>query len=138
MDTNDNFYGKEHNLNCFYMHTNFGQKYPKTAIVNYGSLCLWKVSLKLQNNLCTATNSYHQYRSMPTRRRFFLTASLLAGCLTMIGLTAMWALPSRCNSDEMVCQVRFLYKTNEVWKSQNLKSKLIGYTIKTFKLFGLV
>ena len=33
MDTNDDFYGKELNLNCFYMHTNFGQKYPKTAIV---------------------------------------------------------------------------------------------------------
>ena len=34
MDTNDDFYGKELNLNCFYMHTNFEQKYPKTAIVN--------------------------------------------------------------------------------------------------------
>ena len=33
MDTNDDFYGKELNLNCFYMHTNFGQKYLKTAIV---------------------------------------------------------------------------------------------------------
>ena len=31
MDTNDDFYGKELNLNCFYMHT--GQKYSKTAIV---------------------------------------------------------------------------------------------------------
>ena len=33
MDTNDDFYGKELNLNCFYMHTNFEQKDPKTAIV---------------------------------------------------------------------------------------------------------
>ena len=33
MDTNDDFYGKELNLSCFYMHTNFEQKYPKTAIV---------------------------------------------------------------------------------------------------------
>ena len=33
MDTNDDFYGKEPNLNCFYMHTNFEQKYPKMAIV---------------------------------------------------------------------------------------------------------
>ena len=33
MDTNDDLYGKELNLNCFYMHTNFEQKYPKTAIV---------------------------------------------------------------------------------------------------------
>ena len=33
MDTNDDFYGKEFNLNCFYMHINFEQKYPKTAIV---------------------------------------------------------------------------------------------------------
>ena len=33
MDTNDDFYGKELNLNCFYMHTNFEQKYSKTAIV---------------------------------------------------------------------------------------------------------
>ena len=33
MDTNDDFYGKEFNLNCFYMHINFDQKYPKTAIV---------------------------------------------------------------------------------------------------------
>ena len=30
MDNNDNFYGKEFNLNFFYMHTNFEQKYPKT------------------------------------------------------------------------------------------------------------
>ena len=34
MDTNDDFYGKELNLNCFYIHTNFEQKYPKTAIVS--------------------------------------------------------------------------------------------------------
>ena len=33
MIANDDFYGKELNLNCFYMHTIFGQKYPKTAIV---------------------------------------------------------------------------------------------------------
>ena len=33
MDTNDDFDGKELNLDCFYMRTNFGQKYPKTAIV---------------------------------------------------------------------------------------------------------
>ena len=33
MDTNDDFYGKEPNLNFFYMQTNFEQKYPKTAIV---------------------------------------------------------------------------------------------------------
>ena len=33
MESNDDFYGKELNLNCFYMHTNFEQKYPKTAVV---------------------------------------------------------------------------------------------------------
>ena len=33
MDSNDDFYGKELNLNCFYMHTNFEQKCPETAIV---------------------------------------------------------------------------------------------------------
>ena len=33
METNDDFYGKEVNLNCFYMHINFEQKYPKMAIV---------------------------------------------------------------------------------------------------------
>ena len=32
MDANDDFYGKGLNLNCFYMHTIFGQKYPKTTI----------------------------------------------------------------------------------------------------------
>ena len=32
MDANDDFNGKELNLNCFYMHTIFGQKYPKTAM----------------------------------------------------------------------------------------------------------
>ena len=36
MDINDNFYDKELNLNCFYMHAIFGQIYPKPAIVNYG------------------------------------------------------------------------------------------------------
>ena len=34
MDSND---GKELNLNYFYMHTNFGQKYLKTAIVLRGT-----------------------------------------------------------------------------------------------------
>ena len=38
MDTNDDFYSKELNLNCFYMHTNFEQKYPKTAIVQGGQI----------------------------------------------------------------------------------------------------
>ena len=33
MDANDDFNGKELNLNCFYMHTIFAQKYPKPAIV---------------------------------------------------------------------------------------------------------
>ena len=33
MDPNDDFNGKELNLNCFYMRTMFGQKYPKPAIV---------------------------------------------------------------------------------------------------------
>ena len=33
MDANDDFYGKELNMNCFFMHSNFGQKYPKMAIV---------------------------------------------------------------------------------------------------------
>ena len=33
MDTNDDVYGKALKLNCFYMHTNFEQKYRKTAIV---------------------------------------------------------------------------------------------------------
>ena len=31
MYSNDAFYDKELNLNYFYMHTNFGQKYLKTA-----------------------------------------------------------------------------------------------------------
>ena len=29
MDANDDLNGEELNLNCFYMHTIFGQKYPK-------------------------------------------------------------------------------------------------------------
>ena len=33
MGTNEDFYDKEFNLNCFYMPSNFEQKYPKTAIV---------------------------------------------------------------------------------------------------------
>ena len=33
MYSDDAFYDKELNLNYFYMHTNFGQKYLKTAIV---------------------------------------------------------------------------------------------------------
>ena len=44
MDTNDDFYGKELNLNCFYMHTNVEQKYPKTAIV-----IMWVVSNKFDD-----------------------------------------------------------------------------------------
>ena len=33
MDANDDFFDKELNLNCFYIHTIFRQKYPKPAIV---------------------------------------------------------------------------------------------------------
>ena len=40
MGTNDDFYDKEFNLNCFYMPSNFEQKYPKTAIVSGQTGCL--------------------------------------------------------------------------------------------------
>ena len=33
MDANDDLYGKELNLNCFYMHAIIEQKYTKPAIV---------------------------------------------------------------------------------------------------------
>ena len=33
MVSNDDFDGKATHLNCFYMHINFEQKYPKPAIV---------------------------------------------------------------------------------------------------------
>ena len=33
MVSNDDFDGKATNLNCFYIHINFEQKYPKPAIV---------------------------------------------------------------------------------------------------------
>ena len=33
MDSYDDFYAKEPNLNCFHMHTIFRQKYPKPALV---------------------------------------------------------------------------------------------------------
>ena len=36
MVSNDDFDGKATNLNCFYLHINFEQKYPKLAIVAYG------------------------------------------------------------------------------------------------------
>ena len=55
----------------------------------------------------------------------------------LIGYTRqMWALPSRCNNDEMVCQVRFftklqICKTNflniEVWKSDRPNGH-VGFT----------
>ena len=49
MDSNDDFYGKELNLNCFYMHTNFGQKYLKKAIVmvQENALCIKRVKVSL-------------------------------------------------------------------------------------------
>ena len=33
MVSNDDFDGKATHLNCFYLHINFEQKYPKPAIV---------------------------------------------------------------------------------------------------------
>ena len=36
MVSNDDFDGKATNLNCFYLHINFEQKYPKLAIVYHG------------------------------------------------------------------------------------------------------
>ena len=38
MVSNDDFDGKATHLNCFYLHINFEQKYPKPAIVE-----LWKI-----------------------------------------------------------------------------------------------
>ena len=35
MISNDDFDGKATHLNCFYLHINFEQKYPKPAIVVY-------------------------------------------------------------------------------------------------------
>ena len=35
MVSNDDFDGKAIHLNCFYLHINFEQKYPKPAIVLY-------------------------------------------------------------------------------------------------------
>ena len=43
MVSNDDFDGKATHLNCFYLHINFEQKYPKPAIVVRG-LCLRKYS----------------------------------------------------------------------------------------------
>ena len=39
MDANDGFDGKPTNLNCFYIHTIFEQKYLKPAIVTYTRGC---------------------------------------------------------------------------------------------------
>ena len=39
MDANDDFFDKELNLNCFYMHTIFRQKYPKPARVTWWPFC---------------------------------------------------------------------------------------------------
>ena len=36
MISNDDFDGKATHLNCFYLHINFEQKYPKPAIVKRG------------------------------------------------------------------------------------------------------
>ena len=51
MDSNDDFYGKELNLNYFYMHTNFGQKYLKTAIVMENSEATWKKATKCNKHI---------------------------------------------------------------------------------------
>ena len=37
MVSNDDFDGKATHLNCFYLHINFEQKYPKPAIVMEGA-----------------------------------------------------------------------------------------------------
>ena len=49
MVSNDGFDGKATNLNCFYLHINFEQKYPKLAIVIYWikKFYLKKVSVNL-------------------------------------------------------------------------------------------
>ena len=52
MDTNDDFYGKELNLNCFYMHTNFEQKYPKTAIVRKEDYFLNEIIENQKQSFC--------------------------------------------------------------------------------------
>ena len=46
MDTNDDFYGKELNLNCFYMHTNFEQKYPEMVTVVFKVIEIEKILVK--------------------------------------------------------------------------------------------
>ena len=37
MVSNDDFDGKATNLNCFYLHINFEQKYPKPAVVRWAT-----------------------------------------------------------------------------------------------------
>jgi hypothetical protein len=54
MDASDDFYDKELNLNCFYMHAIFEQKYHKPAIVitknrTYFNLLLKKTEFVLYN-----------------------------------------------------------------------------------------
>ena len=47
MVSNDDFDGKATHLNCFYLHINFEQKYPKLALVNS---VLWFDSKNDQKN----------------------------------------------------------------------------------------
>ena len=40
MISNDDFDGKATNLNCFYVHINYEQKYPKPAVAADGKILL--------------------------------------------------------------------------------------------------
>ena len=71
MGTNDDFYDKEFNLKCFYMPSNFEQKYPKTAIVHEGGKIQMTKFKIVKKHICLAikmwpiiflTNLYPTFR----------------------------------------------------------------------------
>jgi hypothetical protein len=47
MVSNDDFDGKATHLNCFYLHINFEQKYPKLAIVTGYIVTIKVLGLKI-------------------------------------------------------------------------------------------
>ena len=56
MDSNDHFDGKATHLNCFYLHINFEQKYPKPGhselSINLPEFTQFVQLMNLQNNPC--------------------------------------------------------------------------------------
>ena len=64
MVSNDDFDGKATHLNCFYLHINFEQKYPKPAIVRVSKMAIIFFFLKWMKIVVSTFSENNPYNNI--------------------------------------------------------------------------